>query len=125
MKDHLAELVRSSASPLHARNAVREYLQARILEALQRDGAMIPLAFHGGTALRFLFAASRYSERQTNWSGPHLTGENWRTAIGDRLRHLEWQRVAQDVHPLLEPGARTEMLTLENLERALARRSQP
>lgn len=51
MKDHLAELVRSSASPLHARNAVREYLQARILEALQRAGAMIPLAFHGGTEM--------------------------------------------------------------------------
>lgn len=173
MKDHLAELVRGSASPLQARNTVREYLQARILETLQRAGAMIPLAFHGGTALRFLFATSRYSEdldfallfagklhailqrpytkgrdlydllwylsdpgwpppnltllnnalQQTNWSGPHLTSGNWRTAIGDRLRHLEWQRVAQDVHPLLEPGAWTEMLTLENLERALARSS--
>ncbi len=269
MKDHLAELVRSSASPLHARNAVREYLQGRILETLQRAGAMIPLAFHGGTALRFLFAASRYSEdldfalerqrelydfrgylwaiqsafraegydvnvkvsdqktvhsafvrfpgllyqmrlsphqdealavkievdtnpppgatlsttivrrhvilqlqhhdraslfagklhailqrpytkgrdlydllwylsdpgwptpnlallnnalQQTNWSGPHLAGDNWCAVIGDRLRHLEWQRVAQDVHPLLEPGAGTEMLTLENLERALNQR---
>jgi len=269
MKDHLAELVRSSASPLHARNAVREYLQGRILETLQRAGAMIPLAFHGGTALRFLFAASRYSEdldfalerqrelydfrgylwaiqsafraegydvnvkvsdqktvhsafvrfpgllyqmrlsphqdealavkievdtnpppgatlsttivrrhvilqlqhhdraslfagklhailqrpytkgrdlydllwylsdpgwptpnlallnnalQQTNWSGPHLAGDNWRAVIGDRLRHLEWQRVAQDVHPLLEPGAGTEMVTLENLERALNQR---
>lgn len=30
--------------------------------ALQRAGAMIPLAFHRGTALRFLFATSRYSE---------------------------------------------------------------
>jgi len=48
MKDHLAELVRGSASPLQARNTVREYLQARILETLQRAGAMIPLAFHGG-----------------------------------------------------------------------------
>jgi len=272
MKDHLVELVRGSASPLQARNTVREYLQARILETLQRAGAMIPLAFHGGTALRFLFATSRYSEdldfaleqrreqydfrgylraiqsafraegydlnvkisdqktvhsafvrfpgllyqlglsphqdevlavkievdtnpppgailsttivrrhvilqlqhhdraslfagklhailqrphtkgrdlydllwylsdpgwpapnltllnnalQQTNGSGPYLTGENWRAAIGDRLRQLEWQRVAQDVDPLLEPGAGTEMLTLENLERALARSSQP
>jgi hypothetical protein len=40
----------------------REYLQARILEALQRAGAMVPLAFHGGTALRFLYAIPRYSE---------------------------------------------------------------
>jgi hypothetical protein len=41
---------------------VREYLQARILESLQKSGAMIPLAFHGGTALRFLFSHGRYSE---------------------------------------------------------------
>ncbi len=40
----------------------REYLQARILAALQRCGAMIPLAFHGGTALRFLYSHGRYSE---------------------------------------------------------------
>ena len=45
-----------------ARNLVREYLQARILGSLQRSGAMVPLAFHGGTALRFLYATSRYSE---------------------------------------------------------------
>jgi hypothetical protein len=62
MKDYLVELVRASPAPLQARNTVREYLQARILGLLQRAGAMIPLAFHGGTALRFLFAASRYSE---------------------------------------------------------------
>jgi hypothetical protein len=62
MKDYLAELVRGSPTPLQARNRVREYLQARILGLLQRAGAMIPLAFHGGTALRFLFGSARYSE---------------------------------------------------------------
>jgi predicted nucleotidyltransferase component of viral defense system len=62
MKDHLAELVRASPTPAHGRNVTREYLQARILGALQRAGAMIPLAFHGGTALRFLYAIARYSE---------------------------------------------------------------
>jgi hypothetical protein len=41
---------------------VREYLQARILEGLQNAGAMIHLAFQGGTALRFLYAIPRYSE---------------------------------------------------------------
>jgi predicted nucleotidyltransferase component of viral defense system len=51
-------------SPIQStgRNLVREYLQARILESLQRAGAMVPLAFHGGTALRFLYAIPRYSE---------------------------------------------------------------
>ena len=62
MKDYLASLVRGSASPAHARNVAREYLQARILGALQRAGAMMPLAFHSGTLLRFLYSMPRYSE---------------------------------------------------------------
>lgn len=44
------------------RAIVREYLQMRILQSLQRTGAMIPLAFHGGTALRLLYQLPRYSE---------------------------------------------------------------
>lgn len=62
MKIYLAELVETAANPLHARHIVREYLQARILASMQRAGAMIPLAFHGGTALRFLYQIPRYSE---------------------------------------------------------------
>ena len=61
MKDHLFQLVQA-ADPLQGRNILREYLQARILDALQRIGAMVPLAFQGGTSLRFLFALPRYSE---------------------------------------------------------------
>ncbi|TEU11307.1 MAG: nucleotidyl transferase AbiEii/AbiGii toxin family protein [Anaerolineales bacterium] len=62
MKEYLAELVRAGPTPAHGRNVAREYLQARILGCLQRAGAMIPLAFHGGTALRFLYASARHSE---------------------------------------------------------------
>ena len=62
MKEYLKELLQRTSSPLAARNRMREYLQARILGCLQRCGAMIPLAFHGGTALRFLFSIPRYSE---------------------------------------------------------------
>ncbi|HSR31277.1 MAG TPA: nucleotidyl transferase AbiEii/AbiGii toxin family protein, partial [Anaerolineae bacterium] len=62
MKDYLAQIVHTAPTAAHGRNLAREYLQARILGALQRAGAMIPLAFHGGTALRFLFASARYSE---------------------------------------------------------------
>ena len=61
MKEYLADRIRGTASPA-ARNVVREYLQARILGSLQRSGAMIPLAFQGGTALRFLYSIQRYSE---------------------------------------------------------------
>jgi hypothetical protein len=45
-----------------AGNLAREYLQARTLLALQQAGAMIPMAFQGGTALRFLFGLPRFSE---------------------------------------------------------------
>ena len=51
MRDHLRELVRGLDS-LVGRNVMREYLQARIMESLQRTGAMSALAFQGGTALR-------------------------------------------------------------------------
>ena len=61
MKDHLHALVRG-LDPVVGRNVAREYLQARILWGLQRAGAMSPLAFQGGTALRFLYGLARYSE---------------------------------------------------------------
>jgi hypothetical protein len=62
MKAYIDQLLRDVADPITGRNLVREYLQARVLEILQRSGAMIPLAFHGGTALRFLYAIPSYSE---------------------------------------------------------------
>lgn len=62
MKEELREIVRRQAAPGSPINLGREYLQARILLALQETGAMIPLAFQGGTALRFLFGLPRFSE---------------------------------------------------------------
>lgn len=62
MKAYLQKLCSAADSPLIAENLVREYLQARILQSLQRAGAMQTLAFHGGTALRFLYDIPRYSE---------------------------------------------------------------
>jgi predicted nucleotidyltransferase component of viral defense system len=62
MKSYLVAQIETLPSSTQKRNLTREYLQARILELLQRAGAMIPLAFHGGTALRFLYGIPRYSE---------------------------------------------------------------
>ena len=62
MKEHLLSLLSNTLNPLQARNQAREYLQALILQSLQRAGAMVPLALHGGTALRFLYNSQRYSE---------------------------------------------------------------
>lgn len=62
MKDFLLALAGESADSVQGRNISREYLQARILHGLQRTGAFLPLAFHGGTALRFLYGLRRFSE---------------------------------------------------------------
>ena len=62
MKTYLKRLIEGADSQLQAGNLTREYLQARILESLQSAGGMIPLAFQGGTALRFLYDLPRFSE---------------------------------------------------------------
>lgn len=62
MKAYLQALVAGEKNPLRARCLIREYLQARLLEAFQSAGAFRPWAFQGGTALRFLFAVPRFSE---------------------------------------------------------------
>ncbi len=62
MREQLLDIVRRTENPVLGRNLAREYLQARLLLALQEAGAMIPLAFQGGTALRFLFGLPRFSE---------------------------------------------------------------
>lgn len=62
MIPYLEAQIAGVATPAIQRSLVREYLQMRILQSLQRAGAMIPLAFHGGTALRILYQLPRYSE---------------------------------------------------------------
>lgn len=62
MRNDLKDLLRGNGGLTEGRNRLREFLQARILSSLQRAGAMVPLAFQGGTALRFLYSIRRYSE---------------------------------------------------------------
>ncbi len=62
MIDHLRTLIASQAGFLPRQNLCREYLQARLLESLQREGAFRAWAFCGGTCLRFLFGLPRFSE---------------------------------------------------------------
>lgn len=63
MKDHLRHVLTSQGRVAKRDiDIVREYLQARILGILQRKGGTTHLAFHGGTALRFLYSIPRYSE---------------------------------------------------------------
>ncbi|MFW6228360.1 MAG: nucleotidyl transferase AbiEii/AbiGii toxin family protein, partial [Alkalispirochaeta sp.] len=62
MKEQLHALVETGKTVNESTLRVREYLQARILEALQRAGAFRYWAFLGGTALRVLFRLPRFSE---------------------------------------------------------------
>ncbi|MHB1136103.1 MAG: nucleotidyl transferase AbiEii/AbiGii toxin family protein [Coriobacteriia bacterium] len=62
MKDRAIELVSDRPLGVDGQNLLREYLQSRILGAMQEAGAMVPLAFMGGTALRFLYRQPRFSE---------------------------------------------------------------
>lgn len=62
MKSDLINLLRTAENQSQALNWMREYLQVRVLAILQEQGAMIPLAFLGGTALRLLYQLARYSE---------------------------------------------------------------
>jgi predicted nucleotidyltransferase component of viral defense system len=62
MKSDLENLLKTAENQTQALNWMREYLQVRVLAILQEQGAMMPLAFLGGTALRLLFQFARYSE---------------------------------------------------------------
>ena len=62
MKALLMDLLADQPDGFQARSTAREYLQARILLALQDHGAFTDWAFLGGTALRFLYRLPRYSE---------------------------------------------------------------
>jgi predicted nucleotidyltransferase component of viral defense system len=62
MKEYLKEIVSRAPDELLARGAATQYLQARILQSLQQAGVFRSWAFHGGTALRFLYSIPRYSE---------------------------------------------------------------
>lgn len=61
MKDRALELCRG-ALDIHKKNILREYLQAHILYSMQGTGVFRSIAFHGGTALRFLYQLKRFSE---------------------------------------------------------------
>jgi len=62
MKEQIKQIISKAPNRLLARNLVREYCQARILQFLQEGGAFTSWIFHGGTALRLLYMLPRYSE---------------------------------------------------------------
>jgi len=91
MKEYLISLIQNLKSPIQARNQAREYLQALILQSLQRAGAMTSLAFHGGTALRFLYDLPRYSEDLDFALERHPATYDFRALLQAIRRDLEVQ----------------------------------
>jgi len=62
MKEQLRSVIGGARNNAERAALTREYLQARILQALQEGGAFRRWAFVDGTALRFLYSIPRYSE---------------------------------------------------------------
>jgi predicted nucleotidyltransferase component of viral defense system len=62
VKDYIKQIIEKTKDNNLARCLVREYLQAKVLEILQNNGAFVNWAFVGGTALRFLYSMPRFSE---------------------------------------------------------------
>lgn len=62
MKEEALALIRDVSDPGQALNRLREYLQAFVLRSFHESEAFRPLAFAGGTALRFLHNLPRFSE---------------------------------------------------------------
>ena len=91
MKEHLLSLLSNAPDPLQGHNQAREYLQALILQSMQRAGAMVPLAFHGGTALRFLYNSQRYSEDLDFSLEGNSRGYDFRSTLQEIRRDLEAQ----------------------------------
>ena len=118
VKAHLQALVRE-CSPVQGRNLVREYLQARILGALQRPYTkgrdLYDLIWYLSAPdwpppnLPLLNGALR----QSGWDGADLTPDSWRAALRSRLDALDWGRAAADVGPFLERQEDMELVAKE------------
>lgn len=89
MKDRALELVAAAPPAVDGRNILREYVQSRMLGALQDAGAMVPLAFMGGTALRFLYRIPRFSEDLDFTLERDAEAFSFATAVGRVTRALE------------------------------------
>lgn len=93
MKEVVRQILASAPDITRRRNLLREYLQARLLQILQEEGAFLEWAFLGGTALRFLYALPRFSEDlDFSAHGPAETGR-----FGARLRKIK-QRFSAEAY---------------------------
>ena len=116
MRDQTLALAATVTDPGQAMNLMREYLQAMVLRSLHESEAFRPLAFVGGTAMRFLHGLPRFSEdldfslvnpdgyAGMMWMGKvkrdlTLAGFKVEVSWNDRkVVHVGWVRVAGLLH---------------------------
>ena len=97
MKDHLRKIVDDKQDNLLKRSTVREYLQARMLQGLQENGAFLNWVFHGGTALRFLYMIPRYSEDLDFALVRPGATDNFQSLLGSIQKMFEAENYTLDV----------------------------
>ncbi len=126
MKAHLRRLLRRQEDLTADRvNTVREYLQARILENLQRQGAMVPLAFHGGTALRFLFDLPRFSEDLDFALERPERGYDFERLVGSTLRTLGAEGYEVEASPRTDRTVHSSFVRFQGLPHELGLSPHP
>lgn len=131
MKEEALALVRGMPDPGLALNRLREYLQAFVLRSLYECEAFRPLAFVGGTALRFLHNLPRFSENLdfSLVSDKGYAGRDWMSKVkrdltlagfeaqvtwNDRkVVHAGWVRLAGLLHDARLSAMPTEKLAIK------------
>ena len=58
--------------------------------------------------------------KQTEWTCPALTDQNWKAVLRECLEGVAWDSVREDVAPFLERADEIELLTRENIFSLLA-----
>ena len=116
MKEQALALIHGVTDPGQALNRLREYLQTLVLRSFHESEAFRPLAFVGGTALRFMHGLPRFSEDLdfSMVSAEGYAGREWMAKVkrdltlagfepevtwNDRKAvHTGWVRVAGILH---------------------------
>lgn len=58
---------------------------------------------------------------QTGWTGPVMTGKNWRGEVWQRLEALDWEKARDDVRPFLEHERDLALVSAETIGRLLGK----
>jgi len=59
--------------------------------------------------------------KQTGWTGPQVTAENWRELVRQHVETFSWERIRTDVEPFLERAEDIALLTKESVASLLRR----